>query len=130
MKGERFLIEKKIGSGCTSEVFRAVSSRGEVLCVKVIHSHFYANQLGKELANNEVAILERLDHPNILKFHKREARDKLIIVTEYCPEGTLYDYLCRKRTLSQEEALKMVQGVVRGCEYLMGEGVVHRDLKP
>ena len=102
MKGERFYLEKKIGSGYTSEVFKAVSSKGESLCVKVINAHFYANQLGKELINNEIAILQRLDHPNILKFHKKEVRDKIMIVTEYCPDGTLYDHLSRKRTLHPE----------------------------
>jgi serine/threonine protein kinase len=91
-----------VGSGYTSEVFKAVNSRGETLCVKVINTHFYNNHLGQELVNNEIAILERLDHANILKFYKKEAKDKLMIVTEYCPDGNLYDYLCKKRTLPEE----------------------------
>ncbi len=91
-----------MGSGCSAEVFRAVSGRGETLCVKVISPHFYSSQLGQELINNEISILERLDHANILKFYKKEARDKLMIVTEYCPDGTLFEYLGRRRSLPEE----------------------------
>lgn len=71
MKGEKFYIEKKVGSGYTSEVYKAVNHKGQALCVKVINGGFYANQLGQDLINNEIAILQQLDHPNILKFHQK-----------------------------------------------------------
>lgn len=98
--------------------------------MKVISPQFYSSQLGQDLINNEISILSRLDHANILKFYKKETRDRLMIVTEYCPDGTLFDHLGRRRTFPEEEALQIVRGVVRGCDYMLGRGILHRDLKP
>lgn len=52
LKGEKYYLEKKVGSGYTSEVYRAVSSKGEALCVKIINASFYSNKLGRDLINN------------------------------------------------------------------------------
>lgn len=53
-----------------------------------------------------------------------------MIVTEFCEDGNLYDYLQRKRTLGEEEALGIMKGVIGGCEYIASKGILHRDLKP
>lgn len=99
VKGERYYLDKKVGSGCSADVFKAVSGRGDILCVKVISQQFYSSQLGQDLINNEISILSRLDHPNILKFYKKETGDRLMIITEYCPDGTLFEHLCQRSTL-------------------------------
>lgn len=119
-----------MGSGYTSEVYKAVPAKGEPLCVKLINSSFYGSKLGQELINNEIAMLEKLDHANILKFCKKEVGERVMIVTEYCQDGTLYEYLQRKLTLGEEETLKIMVGIVRGCEHMHSKGILHRDLKP
>jgi len=61
---------------------------------------------------------------------------RMIIVTDYHPNGSLYDYL-ETRNLTEEEALRLVVTAASGLCHLHTEiegkpykpGIAHRDLK-
>lgn len=84
-----------------------------------------------EHQREEILILDRLDHPNILSLVEFvETQHRMFIMTELLRGGDLFDFVIEKGTLSELEASQIVQEVVRGLEYVHSKGVIHRDLKP
>ncbi|KAL8971722.1 MAG: hypothetical protein Q9183_000915 [Haloplaca sp. 2 TL-2023] len=80
---------------------------------------------------DEQAVLEVLDHPNIVSYYGIEVhRDKVYIFMEYCSGGSLANLLEHGRiedeTVIQVYALQMLEGLA----YLHQSGIAHRDIKP
>lgn len=51
-------------------------------------------------------------------------------ITEYCPNGELYDYIISKKALEEDEAKVLFKGIVKGIAYLHKNNIAHRDVKP
>jgi serine/threonine protein kinase len=70
-------------------------------------------------------------HPNILKareffFYKKE--QFLIIVLEYCPDGSLSNFIGK---LNPQKCREIMKQISQGVVYLHEEKkTLHRDLKP
>lgn len=72
-----------------------------------------------------------LNHPSVIKFHcSFRNLNKLYILLEYCPNGSLLDFLTRQKTLSLPLARHFTAEIVAALEYLRANQIVHRDLKP
>jgi calcium-dependent protein kinase len=80
---------------------------------------------------NEINILRKMDHPNIVKIHDfYTTSTEYVLVTEYCPEGELFYEI--KNFAPFNEALtgwymKQILSAVTYCHKLK---IIHRDLKP
>ena len=81
---------KLLGEGSFGEVWLVRHKLlGKEFALKIIEKSPYSNV---NQIINEINILKTLDHPNILKileFHLEN--DKFYIVTDYCPEGELFN---------------------------------------
>lgn len=82
----------------------------------------------KKQLENEIQILGRLEHENIIKlFGFCDQRNNNFLVLEYMEGGSLFDLLS-----SDEENIsscKLIQGICNGMEYLHNNSVLHLDLK-
>jgi|ETNmetMinimDraft_14_1059893.scaffolds.fasta_scaffold91409_1 serine/threonine protein kinase len=52
------------------------------------------------------------------------------MVMEYCSDGDLEGYLKKKKRLSEDEAIKVLDSTISGLAYLNSHNVIHRDIKP
>ena len=52
------------------------------------------------------------------------------LVYEYCNGGTLGDYIKSKKTLPEDEALRIFSQLRSAFEFLRSQKILHRDLKP
>jgi serine/threonine protein kinase len=76
-------------------------------------------------------MLKTLNHPNIIKFWGIYETDNLIyLVTEYLSGGTLEDFMRNKATLVGDFITKILADTLKALEYLQGNSIMHRDLKP
>jgi len=58
---------------------------------------------------DEIEILSKLDHPNILKLYEIYTDEKrYYIVTELCKGGELFDEIIKKGIYSEKEAAKII----------------------
>ncbi|XP_058167943.1 tyrosine-protein kinase hopscotch [Anopheles ziemanni] len=78
----------------------------------------------------EVDIMKGLRHKNIVRFIMFiEELDKLVVVMEYVPKGSLLSYLGYQRpTLEEKDLLQMARDIANGMQYLFEKKIVHRDL--
>lgn len=51
------------------------------------------------------------------------------IITEYCNQGDLSDFLKKKKRLSESETLSFLKDIVSGFVDIGSKGFLHRDLK-
>jgi NIMA (never in mitosis gene a)-related kinase len=102
----------------------------EIRCMKKID----VNKLtqNKEAVKREVEIIQRLDHPNIIKYYEHFMDGKwFCIVMEYADDNDLEQYLkARKSLLNEDEILRIGCQIGAGLSYIHSQGIVHRDLKP
>lgn len=80
---------------------------------------------------NEVVVLKRTRHANVLLFIGYVLKPELIIVTQWCKGRSLYKYLHvdNGRDLTNSEMHHIAIGVAQGMEYLHAKNILHRDLK-
>ena len=79
----------------------------------------------------EVEILARLDHPNILKlFELYEDEKQYFVVSELLTGGELFDYLIKIGHLSETSAARIMYQILSAVTYCHQNNIVHRDLKP
>ncbi|VDK49109.1 unnamed protein product [Anisakis simplex] len=78
----------------------------------------------------EIDVLKMLNHPNIIKLYQvMETKNMLYLVTEYAPNGEIFDLIAKQRRLSEESAREKFWQIISAVEYCHKLNIVHRDLK-
>lgn len=94
--------------------------------VKIIHKAQTSKEEQERLMN-EVSILQRLDHPNIIKIFEFYQDDRFFyIVTELCTGGELFDKIQEETCFSENKAADIMKQVLSAIFYCHQEKVVHR----
>ena len=80
---------------------------------------------------NEIDILIKLDHPNILKLYSFYTNENTYdLITEYCPYGSLYDEVDKNGPLSEKQTAYILYQILSAINYCHKMNIIHRDLKP
>jgi len=125
-----------VGKGRYGEVWRG-QWRGENVAVKI----FSTRDEKSWFRESEIYQTVMLRHENILGFIAADNKDigtwtQLWLVTDYCPNGSLFDYLSRC-VVSPSQMVSMALSIATGLAHLHMEiigtqgkpAIAHRDLK-
>jgi len=119
-------ITKELGSGTHGTVYLAKWNGLDVAVKKLTGVN---KEKVLEEFKNEVSILGKLRHPNILLFMGAcTNQEHMTIVTEYLEGGNLYDIL-KQVTFDLKMTVKLAKQIAFGLNYLHLRGIIHRDLK-
>ncbi|GAB4834345.1 hypothetical protein Ancab_032599 [Ancistrocladus abbreviatus] len=128
---EDLQLGEEIGQGSYAVVYRGLWNGSDV-AIKVFFGNDY-NEGTLLDYKKEIDIMRRLRHPNVLLFMGACcSNERLAIVTEFLPRGSLFRTLHRSnQTLDVRRRLRMALDVARGVNYLHHRHppIVHRDLK-
>jgi eukaryotic-like serine/threonine-protein kinase len=123
----RFLIERRIGSGGFGVVYEAWDGRLErPVAVKAIESR---GQAGQRVLR-EAQAAARLNHPGIATLYEMGEEDgNALLVTELVG-GTTLARLCSEGALSDREIGEIGADLCEALDHAHSRSVVHRDIKP
>ena len=123
----RFLIERRIGSGGFGVVYEAWDGRLErTVAVKAIESR---GEAGRRVLR-EAQAAARLNHPGIVTLYEMGEEDgNALLVTELVDGSTLAE-LSAAGALSDREIGEIGADLCEALDHAHGRGVVHRDVKP
>ncbi|XP_073027905.1 uncharacterized protein [Primulina eburnea] len=128
---EDLTLGEQIGQGSCGTVYHALWYGSDV-AVKVFSRQEYSDDLIFSF-RQEVSLMKRLRHPNILLFMGAvTSPQRLCIVTEFLPRGSLFRLLQRNVTkLDWRRRILMALDIARGMNYLnhCNPPIIHRDLK-
>ena len=124
----RFLIERRIGSGGFGVVYEAWDGRLErPVAVKAIES---GERGGSRRVLREAQAAARLNHPGIVTLYEMgEEGGSALLVTELVEGSTLAE-LARDRALSDREVGEIGADLCEALDHAHSRSVVHRDIKP
>ena len=86
---------------------------------KIISKQDMKNKQEMHLIINEIKILKTLNHPNIIKFYEafnitnEYGEEFFVIITEYCENGDLFDFLVNDGFQNDDEKKKMIIGILK-----------------
>ncbi|KAI7789543.1 v-raf-1 murine leukemia viral oncogene-like protein 1a [Triplophysa rosa] len=79
---------------------------------------------------NEVAVLRKTRHVNILLFMGYMTQDNLAIVTQWCEGNSLYKHLHVQDTNFQMfQLIEITRQTAQGMDYLHAKNIIHLDLR-
>lgn len=119
-----------IGQGCFGKVYKGRRRySGQIVALKFISKRGKAE---KDLLNLrlELGILQRLDHPNIIRLlDSFETNTDFVVVTEFA-FGELYEVFQDDKNLPEEEIQPIARQLTQALNYLHSQKIIHRDMKP
>ena len=130
--GERYQLQKLIGSGGMANVFEAVDlqEEGRIVAVKLLKQEFLTNEEFVRRFRNESRVIAVLDHPNIVKIYDVNfTGEDQYIVMEYIDGVTLNQYIHHQGRLRWKDSVHFLEQILRALQHAHDHGVVHRDIK-
>ncbi|KAK9966101.1 hypothetical protein ABG768_003229 [Culter alburnus] len=127
IKTTEVILLSRIGSGSFGTVFKG-KWHGDV-AVKILKvTDPTPEQL--QAFRNEVAVLRKTRHVNIVLFMGYMTKENLAIVTQWCEGSSLYKHLHVQETDFQMfQLIDIARQTAQGMDYLHAKNIIHRDMK-
>ena len=124
----KYKVTNKIGEGSYGAVYLAfnIYTKQKVAIKRIVKNE--ENKIDELELINEINILKKLSHPNILKIIEfYQSEHSYYIITDHCSNGELYDQI--KYKYNENQLAVLFYQMLSGIAYLHAHNIVHRDLK-
>uniref|UniRef100_A0A668A462 RAF proto-oncogene serine/threonine-protein kinase n=1 Tax=Myripristis murdjan TaxID=586833 RepID=A0A668A462_9TELE len=127
IEASEVILHSRIGSGSFGTVYKG-KWHGDV-AVKILKVTDPTPEQFQAF-RNEVAVLRKTRHVNILLFMGYMTKDNLAIVTQWCEGSSLYKHLHVQETNFQMfQLIDIARQTAQGMDYLHAKNIIHRDMK-
>lgn len=127
IEASEVVLHSRIGSGSFGTVYKG-KWHGDV-AVKILKVTDPTPEQFQAF-RNEVAVLRKTRHVNILLFMGYMTKDNLAIVTQWCEGSSLYKHLHVLETNFQMfQLIDIARQTAQGMDYLHAKNIIHRDMK-
>ncbi len=124
---------KTLGAGGMSTVFKAHSIRdkNQIVALKVLKDELSRRESNRRRFKQEGTIIDKLNHPNIIKiFERGEYHEKLFIVMEFLEGRTLAEKIETEGMIPLQDSLHIMRQITAALTFIHRANIIHRDLKP
>ena len=125
LRDHNYVLRDEIGQGSFGAVYRVESTKYEHVpfVLKIMEIHGDVSQ--------ETEILRGLCHPNIISMYDYFLDgDLLYVILEYCPGGSLADYVREHGPLRGHELVWHASQILSALLWCHKHQIAHRDIKP
>jgi TolB-like protein/Tfp pilus assembly protein PilF/tRNA A-37 threonylcarbamoyl transferase component Bud32 len=124
-------IEREIGQGAFATVYLATDLKHDRLVAIKVLKAYLAHESGERRFIQEIRLLARLQHPNILPLYDSGRVESLLYyVMPYVKGETLRDRLEREHQLPIDAACNIAREAADALAFAHSEKIIHRDIKP
>lgn len=123
-------LGQTIGEGAFARVVMGLDRATlEKFAVKIIEKEIH-DELNQQFIWRELNCMKSISHPNIVRTYDIfDTKNRLYIVLEYMPGGTLGEILKKVGRFNEHQARVILRDILSGVAYLHDMSIVHRDLK-
>ena len=133
---DQYSLNRFLGKGTFGEVYLTQKDGSmNYYATKRMEKKMVDDPRYKKYFKNEISILQRLFHPNIIRLEDLKATlNHYYIIMEYCNGGSLNQCLNRYKELyhrpfTEEIVQYIMKQVVSAVKYIHAQNIIHRDLK-
>ena len=134
---DNLILEKCIGKGAFGEVYLTTikGDNSRKLATKKLERAQIEGTEAMKYLKNEILILQKLNHPNIVKYESiKKTKKHFYLVMEFCNGGELSKALEKYQNMygkpfSQEIVQHLMRQIIDAFRYIHEQRVVHRDIK-
>ena len=135
ISGDPFLdyeVLNSIGEGSFGKVYKIRNKKSsELFAMKEINKNSRFCKEEENQLKNEINILMKLDHQNILKVYEYyNNKIKIYIISELCTGGELFDMITLVKHFSEKVSANIFKQILSAVSYCHKNNIIHRDLKP
>jgi len=129
---QEFELGESIGVGTVGTIYRALDRTNDCeVAVKILLQSVSEDAVVKARFQREMIILEKLSHPNIVKYYGGgEDGKQLFFAMEFVEGNSLKQVLEQVNWLSWRETAACGTQICSALQYAHNHGIIHRDLKP
>ncbi|CAD7954364.1 unnamed protein product [Amoebophrya sp. A120] len=120
---------KAMGTGTYGSVVKAVEKKTKT--VRACKAMARKNIKNEKRFREEIDLMKRLDHPNIIRlFETFEDHKNIYLILELCTGGELFDAIVSAGFLMEKDGAVLIKQMLAAIYYLHENKIMHRDLKP
>jgi len=126
-----YIITDTIGWGKSSFIFKATRKASKtVYTLKMLAAHAAGFKDMASRFENEVGMMEKIKHPNVVSFVEKGMCDTIpYVVMEYINGLDLESFLITKGKVPLQEGLAISHGIASAIAEVHAHRIIHRDIK-
>ena len=119
-----YKVQGFLGTGGFSKCYKVFSQKYKETFVCKIGTN-------KELYQNEINALIKLNHPNIIKMYDHfEGEGLYFLILEYCQKGTVDDLINPGKGMQLDTVFSLLAQLASALSYMRSKNMSHMDIKP
>lgn len=126
-----YKIGRMLGKGAFGKVNLGMHKLArKLVAIKSINKQFLNDERSRKKVMQEVSIIKRTRHPNVVKlFETFESEKHILFSMEMCAGGDLLNYVRKRRKLKEPIAKALFKQIIEAIGYIHSRSIVHRDIK-